>query len=53
MGPKKGFIRNTKARDTPTNIARKVRVSSFAYIFLNVPDCVEVESLPDVWQTLE
>jgi hypothetical protein len=37
MGPKKGFIRKTKARETPTSNARKVRVSSFAYIDYAVP----------------
>ena len=37
MGPKKGFTRKTKATETPTSKARKVRVSSFAYIVLAVP----------------
>jgi len=32
IGPKNGFINNAKAMETPTSIARKVRVSSFAYI---------------------
>ncbi|GAB5479716.1 MAG: hypothetical protein Marn2KO_31830 [Marinobacter nauticus] len=32
IGPKNGFINRMNASDTPSSIARKVRVSSFAYI---------------------
>src|SRR5690554_1541655 len=39
IGPKNGFISQIKANDTPTSMARKVRVSSFAYIS-NIPEAM-------------